>query len=95
MPNLLSRIKGESEGIDHILPNHITGDDYDGLNAFRPSTLMNHVTNLLENGGRLSIIPVLISTHSSVLLLVLPMKPSGPIQVHSDEGVTDSGLTRK
>jgi len=90
MPNLLSRIKGENDGTDHVLPNPITGDEYDGLNVFRPSTSMNDFTNLLENGGA-STLPA----PTPAPLTVLPMKPSDPITVPSvGEGVI-SGLTRK
>jgi len=49
LPNLVLKMKGENDVADNGSPTPIIGGEYDGLNAFRPSTSMTEFTNLLEN----------------------------------------------
>jgi len=70
LPNLVMKMKPENDAADHGSPNPIISGDYEGLNAFRPSTSMSDFTNLLENTSA-SAIPA----PASVMPPVIPSDP--------------------
>jgi len=82
LPNLVLKMKGENDVADNGSPNPIMTGEYEGLNAFRPSTSMTEFTNLLENSSA-SITPAPVSA--------LPVMPSD----HLPAMVGGEGLSKK